>query len=148
MKPYLFYSTPHRANILHSILHGDSVHLHSHCTNPHIILTKQRSTIVISYAIQSLSTPLEQDPYNPHPQHASLQTTLLAYLHHYEKSPYTPTNGPPCTATLPSPNPTRHPRNHRSIQSSPNLWAQSPTPLMTRNVSCPHSWTCLHPPPK
>ena len=121
MKTCSFCSTQTQNTALQPLIHGDSGHLHNHCTNAHITLTKHRSNVDISQAIRSLSTLLNNIPYPAPAQQATFRTTLLAGLHHFDNSTYTHPSGIHCTNHLPEPIPTTQQRTHHSVQSSASL---------------------------
>ena len=136
MKTCPFCTTPPITTDLHPLLHGNSVHLHNHSTNQHIILTKQRSNTDIAHAIQVLTTLLRHAPYTASAQHTTFKTILLTALHHFDNSPFTPNMDNQYTADLPFPLPTRQQRTHRSIQSSTRHWAQSLAHVSPRHDAC------------
>ena len=125
MKTFPLCTTPLHSAGLQPLLHGDSVHLHNHCTNQQTTLTKHRSNDDIAQAIQELYTLLSNTPYKTPARHTTFRTTLLTGLHNFDNSPYTLLCGTPCTTPLFYPIPTTQHRTHHSVQSPPQLWAQS-----------------------
>ena len=100
-------------------LHGDSIHLHVHCTNVHIQHTQNRSNTDISTAIQNLGALLSHAPY-PHNLGVDPFRTFLAnLLHQYDDNTRcttvhscSPLGGKPYEHT------TLDPRAHRSITTT------------------------------
>ena len=104
-------------------LHGDSIHLHIHCTNVHIQNTRTRSNTDISTAIKHLGALLSHAPY-PHnlgvdPFRIFLGTLLHQYddntrCSHVHQCP--PSGGEPYEHI------TLAPRTHRSITTATSEW--------------------------
>ena len=107
MKTCPFCTTPLQTTGLQPLLYGDSVHLHNHCTNQHITLTKHRSNVYIAHVIQALSTLLSNTPYEAPTHHTTFRTILLTGLYYFDDSPYTSISSNPCTTPLPAPIPTK-----------------------------------------
>ena len=97
-------------------LHGDSIHLHVHCTNVYLYLTRTRSNTDISTALRHLGAHFSYIPYQHNLEVDPFRTLFVTLLLQYDDNTR-------CATVHPCPSPggepyehiTLDPRAHRSI---------------------------------
>ena len=103
-------------------LHGDSIHMHIHCTNAQLQLTHEASNTDIAVALNHLRALFQHVPYDLHNRYEHFQSVLSGILHQYDE--YTGNNttdieNTPASSFSQS---TMHSRMHHSITSSVTDW--------------------------
>ena len=124
--PFCDDSTPNTQ--LH--LHGDSIHLHIHCTNAQIQLTRDASNTDIAMALKHLGALFQHAPYDLLNPGDSFQTFMSGILHQYDDFNSHDTSNDDATPPPPFAQSTMSPRLHHSITSSETVW-HSLRPTMT-----------------
>ena len=103
-------------------LHGDSIHLHIHCTNAQLQLTRDASNTDIAVALKHLGALFHNAPYDLLNGCESFRSFLSGILHQYDAY-----NGHDTSDGVTSPAPpfnhsTMYPRTHHNITSSVTEW--------------------------
>ena len=67
-------------------LHGDSIHLHIHCSNTHLKQTRDASNIDIALALKHLGVLFLYTPYIRNNTCVTFETFLSSLLHQYDNN--------------------------------------------------------------
>ena len=107
----------------HHFLHGDSIHLHVHCSNTHLQHIREQSNTDISTALLHLGLLFTHSPY-PHTLGcAPFRTFLGTLLHQYDDNTTLSSNIPdPNLDPQPYHHSTMTQRTHRNITTCPTAW--------------------------
>ena len=109
----------------HRYLHGDSIHLHVHCSSTHITQIHDQSNTDISTVLQHLETLFTNFPYPQNLGRDPLRTFLCHLLHQYDDNTQLNTAIPYQDLELhPYHHSTVVPRNHHNITTCPTIWKQ------------------------
>ena len=110
---------------IHQIhLHGDSIHLHIHCTNSQLRLTRDTSNTDITMALKHLGALFQHAPYDLTTGCEPFQYFLSGLLHQYDENTHRDTSDIDNAPTPPFNHITMHPRTHRSITTSVIEWTR------------------------
>ena len=116
--PFCDESTPNHQSHLHS----DSIHMHIHCTNAQLQLTREASNTDIAVALNHLGALFQHAPYDLHNRYENFQSFLSGILHQYDEYTGHNTTDIENAPTSPFNHSTMHPRMHHSITSSMTDW--------------------------
>ena len=103
-------------------LHGDSIHLHIHCTNAQLQLTRDASNIDIAVALKHLGALFQHAPYALHHGCESFRSFLSSILHQYDDYNCHDTSNRVNAPAPPFNHSTMYPHTHHSITSSMTEW--------------------------
>ena len=118
--PFCNDSTPN-----HQIhFHGDTIHLHIHCTNTQPQLIRDASNTDSAMVLKYLGALFQHVPYDLTTGCEPFQSFLSGLLHQYDVKSYHDTSDIDNAPTTPFNHSTIHLRTHRSITSSVIEWAR------------------------
>ena len=98
-------------------LHGDSIHLHVHCSNTNIQQTRDASNVDIATALQHLGALIQHSPYTRRNACVTFQAFLSTRMHQYDINTTHHTTTVDPDGDHPYHHTTTEPRAHRSITS-------------------------------
>ena len=105
-------------------LHGDSIHLHIHCTNAQLQLTHDASNTHIAVVLKHIGALFQYALYDLTTGCEPFQFFLSGLLHQYDVNTHHDTSDIDNAPTTPFNHSTIHPRTHHSITSSVIEWAR------------------------
>ena len=130
MKVYPFYKDTNVQQLMH--LHGDSIHMHIHCSSNQLQHTYNASNIHITLALKYLGVLFEHTPYLLTGACVPFQTFLSSLFNQYDDNTWHDTSPSDTKQVQPHQHSTLDPRSHCSITSLVIDW-NSMWPHMTQD---------------